>query len=265
MFFSRLDLTGARAIVTGASSGIGHALVLRLAEQCVRVVVASRNQERLDALAAAIRQRGGEVHVIPTDVADAGQRAQLIESSIAALDGLDILINNAGIGAIGPFIDSSEDRLRRIFELNFFGCTELTRLALPYLSQGSHPMIVNISSILGKRAIPGMTEYCGSKFALQGWSESLRPELARFGIHLLVVSPGTIQSEFRTNLLEDRSKGRWRARGMAADRCAALIVGAMRARRNEIVVTAGAKTLAWLNRLSPRLVDWMMNRYGRRI
>ena len=265
MFFSRLDLTGARAIVTGASSGIGYALAMRLADECVRVVVASRNQERLHALAATIRRRGGEVHVLPTDVADAGQRAQLIESSIAALGGLDILINNAGIGAIGPFIDSSEDRLRHIFELNFFGCTELTRLALPHLRQGRHPMIVNISSILGKRAIPGMTEYCGSKFALQGWSESLRPELARFGIHLLVVSPGTIQSEFRANLLEDRAKGRWRARGMPADRCAALIIGAIRARRNEIVITAGAKMLAWLNRLSPRLVDWMMNRYGRRI
>jgi short-subunit dehydrogenase len=261
--FSRLDLSGMHALVTGASSGIGHALALRLAEQRVRLVLASRNRERLDALAATIRQRGGEAHAVPTDIADATQRAHLIDAAVAALGGLDILVNNAGIGAIGPFSDSTEDRLRRIFEVNFFGCTELTRLALPHLRQGRHPMVVNISSILGKRAIPDMAEYCGSKFALQGWSEGLRPELARFGIHVLVVSPGTVESEFRANLLEDRAKGRWRARGMSADRCAMLTIAAMRARRNEIVVTAGAKTLAWLNRLSPRLVDWLMKRYAR--
>jgi short-subunit dehydrogenase len=262
MFFSRLDLTGARAIVTGASSGIGNALALRLAEQRVRVVIASRNQERLDTLAATIRQRGGEVHVIATNVADAGQRARLIESSVAALGGLDILINNAGVGAKGFFSDASEERLRQIFEVNFFGCTELTRLALPHLRSGHNPMIVNIGSILGKRAIPDMVEYCASKFALQGWSEGLRAELAQAGIHVLMVCPGTIETEFREHLLEQRSNRQFRQRGMTADRCAALTIAAMRRRRNEIVVTAGAKMLAWLNRLSPRLVDWMMARYG---
>ena len=261
--FSRLDLSGARAILTGASSGIGHALALRLAEQGVRLVLASRNRERLDALAATIRQRGGEAHVVATDVADAAQRAHLIELAVAALGGLDILVNNAGVGARGPFAEATEDRLRRIFEVNFFSCTELTRLAIPHLRRGRNPTIVNISSILGKRGIPNMVEYCASKFALQGWSEGLRAELALQGIHVLVVCPGTIETEFRKRMLEDRSGPRWRSRGMTADRCAALIVSAMRARRNEIVVTAGAKVLAWLNRLAPRLVDWMMVRYGR--
>jgi short-subunit dehydrogenase len=264
MFFHRLDLAGARAIVTGASSGIGHALAPRLAEQRVRLVLASRNRERLDALAATIRERGGEVHVVPTDVADASQRAHLIEAAFVVLGGLDILINNAGVGAMGPFAEASEERLRRIFEVNFFSCTELTRLALPQLREGRNPMVVNISSILGLRAIPNCVEYCASKFALQGWSEGLRAELALHGIHVLVVCPGTIETEFRAHLLEDRSTGRWRGRGMTADRCARLTIAAMRARKNEIVVTAGAKALAWLNRLSPRLVDWMMMRYAGR-
>jgi len=140
---SRLDLSNSRAIVTGASSGIGHALALRLAEQGVRLVLASRNQERLDALAATIRDRGGEAHVVPIDVADAGQRARLVEAGVAALGGLDILVNNAGVGAIGPFAEASEDRLRRIFEVNFFGCAELTRLAIPHLRSGRNPTIVN--------------------------------------------------------------------------------------------------------------------------
>jgi short-subunit dehydrogenase len=260
---SRLDLANARAIVTGASSGIGHALALRLAEQRVRLVLASRNRERLDALATTIRQRGGEAHVVATDIADAAQRAHLIESTVAMLGGLDILINNAGVGAMGSFAEASEERLRRIFEVNFFGCTELTRLALPHLLRGRNPMIVNISSILGKRAIPGCVEYCASKFALQGWSEGLRAELALHGIHVLTVCPGTIETEFRDHLLEHRSSRPFRRRGMTADRCAVLTIRAMRARRNEIIVTAGAKALAWLNRFAPRLVDWVMVRYAR--
>src|SRR5262249_50552905 len=96
------------------------------------------------------------------------------------------------------------------------------------------------------------------------WSEGLRAELALHGVHVLVVCPGTIETEFRANLLEDRPIGRWRSRGMTADRCAVLTIAAMRARRNEIVVTWGAKALAWLNRFAPRLVDWLMTRYARR-
>src|SRR5262249_40942643 len=162
----------------------------------------------------------------------------LVEAGVAALGGLDVLVNNAGVGAIGPFAEASEDRLRRIFEVNFFGCAELTRLAIPHLRSGRNPTIVNISSILGLRAIPNMAEYCASKFALQGWSEALRAELALHGIHVLVVCPGTIETEFHAHLLEARPTRRWRSRGMTADRCAAIVVAAMRARRNEIVVTA---------------------------
>jgi short-subunit dehydrogenase len=84
------------------------------------------------------------------------------------------------------------------------------------------------------------------------------------GIHVLVVSPGTTETEFRAHLLEDRPMARWRWRGMSADRCAVLTVKAMRARRNEIVLTASGKILVWLNRLTPRLVDWLMVRYARR-
>jgi short-subunit dehydrogenase len=263
--FSRLDLRGARVLLTGASSGIGAALARRLAGQGARLVLASRNRERLDALAGSIRAAGGEAVVAPADVADPAQRARLIETAVAALGGLDILINNAGVGASGWFADASEERLRRIFEVNFFAATELTRLALPHLRQGQgrNPMLVNVSSVVGRRAIPGSSEYSASKFALTGWSEALRPELARQGIHVLVVSPGGVATEFKDNLIEERFLLNWQTgRGMPADRCARLIVAAMRRRRNEVVITAGAKLLLWLNRLSPRLVDFLMERFA---
>jgi short-subunit dehydrogenase len=126
-------------------------------------------------------------------------------------------------------------------------------------------MLVNVSSVLGRRAIPGCTEYCASKFALTGWSEGLRPELALRGIHVLVVTPGGIDTGFRSHLIEDRFRFGWQGRrGMSADRCARIIVRAMRRRRSEVVITAGAKLMLWLNRLSPPLVEWLIRRYATR-
>jgi short-subunit dehydrogenase len=261
--FSRLDLHGARVLLTGASSGIGRALALRLAGQGARLVLASRNETSLTELASQIRDRGGQAIVAPADVADAAQRARLIEATGASLGGLDILVNNAGVGAMGFFGDDGEERLRRLFEVNFFATTELTRLALPLLRQGKHPMIVNIASVLGRRAIPGCTEYCASKFAVVGWSESLRAELASQGVHVLVVCPGSIETSFRDNLLADRVRfGYYKRKRMTAERCAELIVQAMRAQRREVVITGRAKLMVWLNRLSPRLLDWFLERYA---
>jgi short-subunit dehydrogenase len=167
--FSRLDLHGARVLLTGASSGIGRALALQLAGQSARLVLASRDRGRLEELASQIRGKGGEAAVAPADVTDPAQRDHLVEAARTHLGGLDILINNAGVGAMGFFGDDGEERLRRLFEVNFFATTELTRRALPQLRQGSRPMIVNIASVLGRRAIPGCNEYCASKFAVVGW------------------------------------------------------------------------------------------------
>jgi short-subunit dehydrogenase len=262
--FTRLDLRGSRILLTGASSGIGRALALRLAERGARLVLASRNRERLEDLAHAVRQRGGEAVVAPADVADAAQRAALVTTAAAAFGGLDVLVNNAGVGAIGWFAEASAERLRRLFEVNFFAAVELTRLALPHLRRGRDPMIVNVSSVVGRRGVPGISEYCATKFALTGWSESLRAELAREGIHVLVVSPGGIDTGFRGNLIEERFRLAWqRRRGMSADLCARQIVRAMRRRQNEVVITTGARLLVWLNRLAPGLLDYVLAHHVR--
>ncbi len=261
--FGRLDLAGKRVLLTGASSGIGWALALCLADARARLGLASRNRDRLEELAAAVLQRGGEALVVPADVANAEQRRGLIETTVQAFGGLDILINNAGVGAMGFFAEAGEDRLRRIFEVNFFGTTELTRLALPHLRRGKEPMIVNIASVLGRRAIPGCTEYCASKFAVIGWSEGLRAELASEGIHVLAVCPGSIQTAFRENLLEDSLNLPYRRRPrMPANVCARQIVQAMRRRRNEAIITGPAKLLVWVNRAVPRLLDAFLARYA---
>lgn len=262
--FARFQLNGCRIVLTGASYGIGWALALRLAEQRARLVLASRTPERLEGLADLVRQRGGEAIVIPTDVTVPDQRQRLIDQTVAQLGGLDVLINNAGVGAMGLFKEAGEERLRRIFEVNFFASTELTRLALPHLCQSPRAMLVNVSSVIGRRGVPGCTEYCASKFAVTGWTESLRAELARHNVHVLLVCPGRIQTEFGAHMLEDRVRARWmQGSVMTADTCARQIVRAMRCKRHEIVITGPGKLLVGLNRLFPRLVDYIMARYAR--
>src|SRR5262249_57102561 len=103
-------------------------------------------------------------------------------------------------------LEASEDRIGRSWEVTFSGATEWTGLALPHLVNGREPMLVNVSSILGRRGIPGCTEYCASKFALSGWSERLRAELAPYGVHVLLVCPGAIATELRANMVEDRRR-----------------------------------------------------------
>lgn len=257
-------LAGARIILTGASFGIGEALARELARHKSRLVLAARSGERLDTLAKELKANGVEVLVVPTDVTDPAQRQRLVDEAVRAYGGIDILINNAGVGATGNFREATEERLRRVFEINFFGTTELTRLALPHLPKGRQPMIVNVSSVIGRRAIPGYTEYCASKFALCGWSEALRGELAQQGIHVLLVNPGLIETPFRDHLVEDRLQSRdQRPKAMSAERCARIIVRAMQRRQNELVITVSGKALLWVNRLAPWFVDWAMNRYAR--
>ena len=117
---------------------------------------------------------------------------------------------------------------------------------------------------LCRRAVPGYTEYCSSKFAMCGWSEALRAELKLQGIHVLLVCPGLIATPFRDHQLEDRLHFKWqKPHSMSAERCAQHIVRAMRKRKNEVVITFDGKLLNWANRLAPRIVDWFAARYAR--
>jgi short-subunit dehydrogenase len=171
-------------------------------------------------------------------------------------------VNNAGIGGLGPFSAADEQRLRQIMEVNFFAPAEFIREALPSLRQGRQPIIVNISSVLGHRAVPGKSEYCASKFALHGLSDALRAELRREGIDVLLVSPSTTQSEFFDRALGTRSMRQGRFGKLSADKVARRVAGAMRTGRHEIILSAGGRMLVWLDRLCPPLADWLVAHFG---
>jgi short-subunit dehydrogenase len=202
------------------------------------------------------------VETLQADVRRYADMARVANATVSRFGGLDILVNNAGIGAMGLFEDASPDRLRRVMETNFFSLVEMTRLALPLLKQGNRPIIVNTSSILGHRGIPFSSEYCASKFAVQGFSESIRAEFTRLGIDVLVVSPGTTETEFFDSVIDSTAKPKWpEHKPVTAAEVARQTVRAIRAGRHEIIPNAWGRILCMLNRLSPRLVDRLMARY----
>jgi short-subunit dehydrogenase len=271
----RRTIQGSRAIVTGASSGIGRAIALELARQGGKVVCMARREDRLQALAKEIERSRGSVACVAGDVTDPAARAQCIEAAQSQFGGLDILVNNAGVGAIGPFETADPQRVRRLMEVNFFALVEMTRAALPLLKQGRRPIIVNVSSILGRRGVPHNSEYAASKFAVHGFSESIRAEFAATrstgcprstgypGIDVLVVCPGTTETEFFDRVIESKGGPKWpEHKPVTAETVARATVRAIRRGSHEITPYLWGKVLVLLSRLSPWLVDRLMARYA---
>jgi short-subunit dehydrogenase len=255
-------IQNSRAIVTGASSGIGRALALELARQGAGLVVVARRADRLHETAAQITAMGRPIEMVIGDITNPATRQCAIDAAQSKLGGLDVLVNNAGVGAMGFFERASPERLRQIMEVNFFSLVEMTRLALPLLKQGVRPIVVNVSSILGHRGVPYSSEYCASKFAVQGFSESIRAEFTKLGTDVMVVSPGTTETEFFDRVIERTAKPNWpEHKPVSAAEVARQTVLAIRAGRHEIIPNRWGRILCWLNRVSPRLVDRLMERY----
>ncbi|HKI30700.1 MAG TPA: SDR family oxidoreductase [Gemmataceae bacterium] len=252
----RRTLAGARVLITGASQGIGRALALAAARGGARILAVARSDELLHELAAEARAAGGTLEPVRADITSAEDRQRMVEAALRHFGGLDVLVNNAGIGATGHFAECGPERLRAIMEVNFFALTETTRVFLPLLRQGNRPAIVNISSIAGKRGIPARSEYSASKFAVQGFSEALRAEMARFGIDVLVICPGLTQTNFSKNMLEQKARLQMdHLRGMTAEDVAAATQRALERGTNEVCLTLQGRLIVLVNRFFPRLAD----------
>jgi len=251
-----------RAIVTGASSGIGREIALELARQGAVQVLTARRESRLRELADQIATLGARAEIVVGDVTEDATRRKVVDTAVSQLGGLDVMVNNAGIGAVGLFEDASPERVRRIMEVNFFALVEMTRVALPALKKGNRPIVVNLGSVLGHRGVPYRSDYCASKFAVEGFSEAIRAELGAHGIDVLVVSPGATESEFADRVIEHTGEPDWPNIGrVSAAVVARQTVRAIRCGRHEIIPNRRAKVLYWLNRISPGLVDRFTARY----
>ena len=178
------------AVITGASSGIGSAAAIRLLALGFTVYGAARRLDRLEALAAQ------GVKPLALDVTDTESMRIGIEGVLAATGRIDVLVNNAGYGSYGAIEDVTQEEAKRQFDVNVFGAMELTKLVLPQMRQQGSGRVINISSVGGRGVGPFGGWYHGTKFALEALSDSLRMELKPFGIDVVVVEPGGIESEF---------------------------------------------------------------------
>jgi short-subunit dehydrogenase len=258
---ARRKIAGSRALVTGASAGIGRAIARELAQQGADLFLVARREERLAELAEELRGLGRRCEYLAGDITDPAARQAALDAAVRQLGGLDILVNNAGVGAMGPFTDADPARLRRIFEVNVFAPVELIRAALPVLQAGRQPIIVNVGSILSHVGLPNVSEYSASKFAIRGFSEVLRAELHPRGIHVLVVSPATVSSEMWESLLESKGDTSWRAtRGDTPETVARKTVRAIARGKRELLPGLVPKAVYLFNRLCPRLIAWALER-----
>ncbi len=248
-------------IITGASSGIGQALALRLADEGARLVLAARNAERLEAVTATCRLRGAQAIALPTDVADEASCQALIQQGCETYSRLDMLVNNAGMAVVSKLEDLPDLRLfQQVMDVNFRGAVACTYYALPHLKQ-SQGRIVNVASLGGLVAIPYNSSYCASKFAMVGFSDALRMELAPAGVSVTVVCPYWVVTEFHEHYLDKDGQPKGPAgralyteKMMTADQCAAIILKAARRRQRQVIMRPGLPAL-WLKLISPALLD----------
>lgn len=248
-------------IVTGASSGIGKALSLQLADEGARLSLAARNSERLDALVRECQNRGGSAIAIPTDVSNEQNCQALIDQTIQHFGRIDMLVNNAGISVVGEFAELPNLELfKRVMEVNFTGLVQCTYYALQYLKD-SCGRVVNVSSLGGKFAIPYNTSYIASKHAITGFSDSLRMELSKSGVSVTVIFPYWVVTEFHERLLDKDGKPRGAAgraiyteKMMTAEECAKIIIKAAKQRKREVLMWPGPIS-SWLKVIAPGLLD----------
>jgi len=257
----RRDLKGLRAVVTGASQGIGRALALEGARRGMTIVAQARSRDLLEQLVNESAGLPGRVIAEAGDVTSAEDRARLVRRCQTELGGLDMLVNNAGIGATGHFADSGPERLRQLFEVNVFGLVETTRACLNLLVAGVTPMIVNIGSIVGERGFPARSEYSASKFAVHTFSDGLRAELAKDNVDVLMIAPGLTQTNFSHNMIEQSAKVQLdHMRGMTSEEVATATWDAAMRGKDEVFLTRQGRLLLRVNRFLPWLVDRIMRR-----
>jgi short-subunit dehydrogenase len=195
-------IPGAAAAVTGAASGIGRALALELAARGCDLALADRDEAGLQTVAAEIgRAHARKVTVHRVDVAEPGQIEDFAQAAVASHPGLNILINNAGVALLGQFGEIEQAQMDWLMNINFWGVVHSTRAFLPHLQRQREAHIVNLSSIFGIIAPPGQTAYAAAKFAVRGFSESLRHELqmAASPVRLSVVHPGGVATNIARN------------------------------------------------------------------
>lgn len=263
------------ALVTGASSGIGWETAKLLAAHGWSLAITARRKERLDFLATCLVKNGDECPrderprplVLPADISRPDQARGVVEKTVAHFGRLDVLVNNAGILRMAPFMAMPVSEMREIFETNFWATIETVRAAIPFMEKQGNGHIVQVGSGVSRRGLPFMAAYAASKFALLGLTEGLRMELRPKGITMSLVLPGGTETEMPANL--DRSRlppeypSHERSR-VSALRAARAVVKAVEKKNIEIHVPWWNRPGIWFANVFPALGDRLIRRnYGK--
>ncbi|MCF8298743.1 MAG: SDR family oxidoreductase [Saprospiraceae bacterium] len=246
-------------IITGASSGIGKALAFEYAQGKYKVVIAARNIDALNVIKNDLEKNGAEVLAVKTDVSIEDDCKNLIDKTVERFNGIDILINNAGVSMRANFVDLKLEVLKKLMDINFWGTVYCTKHALPYLLERKGS-VAGVSSISGFTPLPGRTGYCASKFAMHGFLESLRLENMKTGLHVLVAAPGFTQSNVRLSAFTANGKQqgetpRDESKMLTAEYVAKQIFKAIKKRKRTRIISPKGKIIVIFNKLYPKLLD----------
>jgi short-subunit dehydrogenase len=261
-----VQITGAVVAITGASAGIGRETAVEFAREGARLAIGARRADRLEALAEAIRAFGAEVLVLSLDVAEQAQVRTFVDSTLARFGRLDVLVNNAGYGVRGRVEETPAADYERLMRVNYLGSVYGCQAAVPVMRRQGQGVIINVSSIVGHRALPGGAAYAATKAAQISLTEALRVELRGTGVHASSVHPIGTATEFAL-VAERASQGR--SGGPVGPQQSALevaraIVRCAKNPRPEVYPYPLARAVVWMNALAPGLADWLWARAARK-
>lgn len=251
------------AVITGGTDGIGRALVNALLSLGAKVATCGRKHDKLYELQA--QHPSLPLHTLVADVSNEIECKRFIDSTLHTFGKIDILINNAGISMRGLFKELEVSVIKKVMDINFFGAVYCTKYALPALIN-TKGTIVGISSIAGYRGLPGRTGYSASKFALQGFLESIKTELMDDGVHVMWVSPGFTSSKIREHALNDKGEQQKENpmdenKMMSAEECAQHLLNAIMKKKRTLVLTTTGKETVFLNKFFPKLADKLVHKF----
>lgn len=255
-----------KILITGASSGIGEAVAYAFSDFKCQLFLVARRQEQLNRVAESCLKKGApQVICQKHDLSIPGQGTVIVQECLKTLEGLDILICNAGYGIYGPTINISPDQMSRIWQVNYQSGYESIHAALPYFLSRREGHIVLVSSVIGKQAIPFSATYCATKFAQVGLGNAMWGELKKHGVGVSVICPGATATEFQeaSHKVENQKSTSW-GRAQNPMVVARAIVRAVQQKKRETHLTVGGKILCLLERLVPSLtiqaITWILNR-----
>ena len=252
-----MHIEGKVVLITGASQGIGAACARVFSERGARLSLVARSAEGLAQV--------GDKNTLRTagDVTDPGVRSRTVEATMERFGHIDILINNAGAGIFLPSAEAPIDAVRRMFELNVFAMLGMVQLAVPHMRRQGGGFIVNIGSIAGKVTLPWLTLYSASKYAVGSFTDGLRMELKRDGIHAMTVCPGYVRTAFAANAITGVAPGSFgggKLFTIDAQTCAEAVARGVERNSRTVVIPRGGWLFVMLERLFPSLVDYKLTK-----